>query len=174
MLQRKTGGGKKKKIPFTFWALGIHVERDQRGQTKRWENRHLLVSIWLGYERRKITLKLQPWWKKETLCLMYSSRGEINSMNDSKAKERGRGEGEGERGRHLFENAPEFGERNPGSLWQEMWPVPAYNRSRRRGWWTHLLHQSVDVIAMRSIYVPHSYLCHPYTFLCRIRSRKGK
>lgn len=26
---------RKKKIPFTFRALKIHAERDQRGQTKR-------------------------------------------------------------------------------------------------------------------------------------------
>lgn len=41
------------------------------------------------YERKKITLKLLPWWKKKALWLMYSSRGGINSMNDWKA---GRGE----------------------------------------------------------------------------------
>lgn len=36
-------------------------------------------------ERKKITLKLLPWWKKRELWLMYFSRGGINSMNDWKA-----------------------------------------------------------------------------------------
>lgn len=43
-----------------------------------------------SYERRKITLKLLPVMRKKALCLMYSSRGGINSMNDSKAESGGR------------------------------------------------------------------------------------
>lgn len=80
---------RKKKNPIYFLCIEDSRWKRSKGTDKEMRESTSSRLHLAPYERKKITLKLLPWWKKKALWLMYSSSGGINSMNDWKA---GRGE----------------------------------------------------------------------------------
>lgn len=92
MLLRKIVGGLGgwKKNPIYFLCIENSCWKRSKGTDKEMRESTSSRLHLAPYERKKITLKLLPWWKKKTLWWMYSSRGGINSMNDSKAGGEGR------------------------------------------------------------------------------------
>lgn len=77
---------RKKKNPIYFLCIGNSCWKRSKGTDKEMRESTSSRLHLAPYERKKITLKPLPWWKKRALWLMYSSRGGINSINDSKAE----------------------------------------------------------------------------------------
>lgn len=75
---------REKKNPIYFLCIENSCWKRSKGTDKEMRESTSSRLHLAPYERKKITLKPLPWWKKKVLWLMYSSRGGINSMNDSK------------------------------------------------------------------------------------------